>query len=237
MSATSKNEANGALVSWWLFYYTQAMDIYWGGQALFKLKGKTSTVIIDPFSLETGLKLPKDLQADSCLITHSHPDHNNPSALTGDPVVISGPGEYEVKGVAVTGVASFHDASSGSERGKNTIYHIYMDGLNIVHLGDLGQPELTEEQVDEIGITDVLLIPVGGVYTITAKEAPSIISQLEPRIVIPMHYKIDGLKYELEGVENFLKEMGAENVVPAPKLSITKDKLPEETQVVVLSKS
>ena len=111
------------------------------------------------------------------------------------------------------------------------------DNLNIVHLGDLGQVKLTEEQVAQIGETDILLIPVGSVYTINSKAASEIVSQLEPKIIIPMHYKTEGLKFELEGVEGFLKEMGAESVTAASKLTITKDKLPEEPQVVVLSKS
>ncbi len=112
-----------------------------------------------------------------------------------------------------------------------------IDDLNIVHLGDFGQSELSEAQVEQIETVDILLIPVGGVYTISAKDASDIVSQLEPKIIIPMHYKIEGLTAPLEGVENFLKEMGAENIVPLPKLTISKDKLPEEPQVVVLSKS
>lgn len=213
------------------------MDIYWGGQALFKLKGKTSTVVIDPFDPEfIGLKLPKDLEADSVLITHDHGDHNNVSAVSGNPIVIQGPGEYEVKGVAITGVQAYHDNSQGSERGKDTIYHIYIDGLNVVHCGDLGHA-LTEAQIEEIGVTDILLIPVGGVFTIDAKEATNIVSQLEPRIVIPMHYSLPGLKVELSPVEDFLKEMGKEGIEPQPKLTISKEKLPEEAQIVVLAKS
>ncbi|OGE31691.1 hypothetical protein A2631_00910 [Candidatus Daviesbacteria bacterium RIFCSPHIGHO2_01_FULL_44_29] len=212
------------------------MEIYYLGHACFKLKGKTSSIIIDPFNTETGLKLPKDMQADACLITHNHSDHNNQAAVTGSPVVLNGPGEYEVKGVAVTGIASYHDNVAGAERGANTIYNIYIDGLNIVHLGDLGQDALTEAQESEIGITDILLIPVGGTYTITAKQASSIVAQLEPRIIIPMHYGVEGLKYPLEGVASFLKEMGVESLEPVSKLSITKDKLPDEPQVVVLSK-
>ena len=173
--------------------------------------------------------------------THDHKDHNNtttPKTLSGGkPMVFKDPGEYEVCGVVVTGISSFHDNSEGSERGKNTIFHLMFDGLNIVHLGDLGQSKLTEEQVSQIGQTDILLIPVGGVYTIDSKQAANIVSQLEPKIIIPMHFKIEGLKFELAGVEGFLKEMGAEGVIVQPKLSITKDKLPEEPQVVVLSKS
>lgn len=213
------------------------MDIYWYGQACFKLKGKEASVIIDPFDPEIGLKLPKDLESDVALITHSHKDHNNAAALTGDPKVFSGPGEYEVKGIIITGISSFHDESEGSERGLNTIYHILIDGLNIVHLGDLGQSKLSEEQIQVISQTDILLIPVGSVYTISSKEVASIVSQLEPKIIIPMHYKLPELIAPLEPVDNFLKEMGAEGSVAQPKLTITKDKLPEETQVVLLAKS
>jgi len=219
------------------------MDIYWYGQACFKLKGKNATVIIDPYDPDfTGLKLPKDLSSDVVLITHDHRDHNNSKAVSatssdGVPMVFDKPGEYEVSRVVITGISSFHDNSNGSERGMNTIFHLLFDNLDIVHLGDLGQSKLTEEQVAEIGQTDILLIPVGSVYTIDSKAASEIVSQLEPKIIIPMHYKIDGLKFELEGVESFLKEMGAEGVVPVPKLSITKDKLPEEPQVIVLNKS
>lgn len=218
------------------------MDIYWYGQACFKLKGKNATLVIDPFEPEfVGLKLPKDLSADTVLVTHQHEDHNNAALVSatseGGPMVFDKPGEYEVNGVVVTGISSFHDNSQGSERGANIIYHIMFDGLNLVHLGDLGQDKLTEEQVAKIGETDILLIPVGGGYTIDGKTASEIVSQLEPKIIIPMHFKIDGLKFELDGVDKFLKEMGAEGVAPAPKLSITKEKLPEEPMVVVLGKN
>lgn len=217
------------------------MDIYWYGQACFRLKGKNVAILIDPYKPEyVGLKPPKDLSADAVLLTHSHKDHNFASAATspagGKPMVFERPGEYEVGGVVITGVNSYHDNLGGSERGANTIFHLLFDNLDVVHLGDLGQNELSEEQIAEIGQTDILLIPVGSVYTIGAKAASDIVAQLEPKIIIPMHYRIEGLKFELEGVENFLKEMGAEGVNPLPKLSITKEKLPEESQVVVLSK-
>lgn len=218
------------------------MDIYWYGQACFKLKGKNASVAIDPYDPDfTGLKLPKELSADVVLSTHAHKDHNFVSGVTGpsssQPMIFSEPGEYEVARVVITGISSFHDNSEGAERGVNTIFHLLFDNLDIVHLGDLGQTKLSEEQVAQIGQTDILLIPVGSVYTIDSKAASNIVSQLEPKIIIPMHYKIDGLKFELEGVESFLKEMRAEGVAPVPKLSITKEKLPEEPQVVVLGKS
>lgn len=211
------------------------MEIYWLGQACFKIKGKNAAVLLDPFDPDfTGLKLPKDLTSDVVLVSHDHKDHNNAGSF---PVVFKQPGEYEVGGVVITAVESFHDNSQGSERGKNIIFHLLFDNLNIVHLGDLGQAKLTEEQVAQIGQTDILFVPVGSVYTIDAKAASEIVAQLEPKIIIPMHYKIEGLKFDLEPVDNFLKEMGAEGIVPQPKLSITKEKLPEEPQVVVLSKN
>ena len=218
-----------------------AMDIYWYGQACFKIKGKNATVVIDPFDPDfTGLKTPK-LSSDVVLVTHAHKDHNFVQAVTGEqaekePMVFDRAGEYEVAGVVITGVSSFHDNSGGSERGINTIFHMLFDNLDIVHLGDLGQAKLTEEQIATLGQTDILLIPVGANYTIDAKQASDIVSQLEPKIIIPMHYKLDGLKFELDDASGFLKEMGAEGIVPQPKFSISKERLPEEPQVVVLSK-
>lgn len=214
------------------------MDIYWYGQACFKLKGKTASIITDPYNPEfVGLKLPKDMEADVVSISHDHGDHNNKEVVTGEPIVVQGPGEYEVKGIAMVGTQSYHDSQKGAERGKNTIFNFHLDGINIVHLGDFGQEALTQEQISDIGQTDILLIPVGGVYTIDSKVATEIVAQLEPRIIIPMHYKVEGLKFELEPVETFLKAMGAESPDPIMKFSITKDKLNEEPKVVVMLKS
>lgn len=212
------------------------MDIYWYGQSCFKIKGKSATVVIDPFDPEfTGLKLPKDLEAEVVLVTHNHKDHNFTDAVKGEPLIISGPGEYEKAGVSVNGIKSFHDKTSGEERGANTIYHLIVDGINIVHVGDLGHP-LSEEQSSVIDQTDILMVPVGGTYTLDAEGASGVVSELEPSLVIPMHYALPEGKSDLSGVEPFLKEMGAENIEALPKLSITKDKLPEETTVVLLSK-
>lgn len=213
------------------------MDIYFYGQACFRLKGKTASVLVDPYKEDfTGLKLPKDLSANVALSTHNHDDHNNLDAVTGANLKITGPGEYEIDGVSVMGVSTFHDKEEGSQRGRNTVYNITIDGLNIVHLGDLGHT-LSESAIEEIGATDILLVPVGGVYTIESKTAADVVAQLEPKIVIPMHYKLPNLKFELDPLENFLKEMGFEKAEAQPKLSITKDKLPDELQVVVLNKA
>lgn len=213
------------------------MDINWFGQSCFKIKGKTASVIIDPFDPEfTGLKLPKNLDAQIVLSTHNHKDHNNTEAVEGDPLIITGPGEYEKAGVSIIGISTFHDKVLGTERGSNTAYHILIDGINIVHLGDLGHI-LTEDQSSQIDATDILMVPIGNKYSLDAEDAAKVVAQLEPKIVIPMHYKIEGLKFELSGVDVFLKEMGTENTEPQPKLSVTRDKLPETTTVVVLSKN
>lgn len=212
------------------------MDISYLGHASFRLKGKTAAVVVDPYGPEVGPKFPK-VESDIVAVSHQHFDHNSIDQVAGEPFVISGPGEYEVKGVEVVGVSSFHDNKQGSERGTNTIYNFRIDRVNVCHLGDLGQTSLTDAQVEEIGNVDVLLLPVGGHFTIDASEANKIASQLEPRIIIPMHFKDSETKVaELAGVEKFLKEIGKESLEPVNKLSVTPDKLPEETQVVLMSR-
>ncbi|TSC56923.1 MAG: beta-lactamase fold-like Zn-dependent hydrolase [Parcubacteria group bacterium Greene0714_21] len=216
------------------------MQIFWKGQACFQIltsRGKDSqlSIVVDPYEESIGLKLPS-LQADILLVTHNHFDHNNAKDVKGSPFVISNPGEYDVKGVFVQGIFSFHDDTQGKERGSNTIYRIEVEGMRICHLGDLGQKELTQEQLNQIGDVDILFVPVGGVYTIDGKEAARIVSQLEPKIVIPMHYALPKLKVKLEGVEEFLKPMGAKNAVAEPKLLVKeRDLVNEERRVVVLT--
>lgn len=216
------------------------VDIWFHGQACFKVKGKSASLAFDPFSFDfTGLA-PLKLDADIVCVSHEHEDHNFTQAVRGmddkEAFIIAGPGEYEISKVNIVGIDSFHDDKQGAERGKNTIYHVTVDEVNIVHLGDLGQKKLTQEQVEELSSCDILMIPVGGVYTIGARDAPDIIAQLEPKIIIPMHYKIEGLKFDLEPVSKFLQAMGKEKIEPQSKLSISKDKLPEEPEIVVLEK-
>lgn len=209
------------------------MEISHIGHACFKLRGRKTTLIIDPYlPSATGLKIPK-LVADAVLCTHGHDDHHNLVAVAGYRVVIEAPGEYEVAGAQILGVPAFHDSSSGSERGRVTLFQIKIEGLTLVHLGDLGH-KLDEKETEELNGVDILMIPVGGVYTLNAREASLVVSQLAPKIVIPMHYKVAGLKYNLEPVERFLKEMGKEGIKPEPKLIMTKDRLPEDLQVIIL---
>lgn len=218
------------------------MDITYLGHSSFKIRGKNATVITDPFDPQmVGLKFPK-LEADIVTISHHHADHAYLDIVTDpklakQPVVVDGPGEYEIKGVNILGISSFHDDQDGSQRGSNTIYEIRLDGLTLLHLGDLGH-KLTEKQTGEIEDVDILFLPVGGFYTIDSKIASEVVTEIEPKIIIPMHYQRPGLNPQyfekLTVVEEFLKVMGKTDLQPQDKLSLTKDKLPEETQIVLL---
>ena len=210
------------------------MEISHLGHSSFKLKGKDSILVTDPFDPEyLGLKFPK-VAADIVTISHFHKDHDYKAGIEGTPIIIEGPGEYEVKGVKILGIPTFHDNSHGADRGENTIYRIWMDGVSIVHCGDLGH-KIEEKLLEMLDGVDVVMVPVGGVYTIDASVAAEVASQLESKIIIPMHYNVAGLKESnLSDVSIFLKQIGKEAVLPVAKLTISKDRLPTETQVVVL---
>jgi L-ascorbate metabolism protein UlaG (beta-lactamase superfamily) len=220
------------------------MIITYHGHSCFKLRGKDGSVVTDPYEDSIGLSLPS-LSADVVTLSHDHGDHNQAARVSGTarrekPFLIDHLGEYEVGGTSVFGVKSYHDDTQGEERGVNAIFTIALDGVRACHLGDLGH-DLTEAQLNEIGTIDVLFVPVGGVYTINAKQAVAVIRALEPSIVIPMHYKTpshDAKRFgELQTVEDFLKELGAESAVKVDKLKVEADRLPEEMEVVVLEKT
>ena len=208
------------------------MDIIPLGHSSFKLKGKTVTLVTDPYSSTvTGIKFPKHTACDIVTVSHEHEDHNDVSQLEGDPFVVQGAGEYDIKGVDIIGFTTEH---GGDQPVKNTVYRIEMEDLNIVHLGDVGRV-LTAAEIDVLDGVDILFVPVGGTYTIDSVQAKKIIAEIEPKIVIPMHYDRAGIAIkDLAPVSAFLKEMEKEQVVAQPKLSISKGKLPEEMQVVVL---
>jgi len=208
------------------------MEISWLGHSCFHLRGKNVTLITDPFSPQLGHSLGK-ISAPIVTISHNHPGHNYALGVGGNPRVVRGPGEYEISDVLITGVASYHDDKHGQNLGRNTIYIIHMDELVICHLGDLGHI-LQEEQLEEVADADLLLVPIGGQHTINATQAAEVISQVEPHIVIPMHYSpmIDDAANPLD---KFCREMGIEAINPQPKLSITRSALPAEAQVVILS--
>lgn len=214
------------------------MDISWLGHSSFRIKGKNATVVTDPFeSGKVGFKFPKT-EADIVTVSHDHWDHNQAELVAGSPKVVSDPGEYEIKGVSIFGVPTYHDNKQGAERGRNTVYVITVDNIRICHLGDLGHT-LSEEQVGEIGSVDILLIPVGGAYTIDPVQAGEAVSSLEPKIVVPMHYKTPESNQDIFGtlseVGEFVKEIGVPQV-KTDKLSVTFDKLPEEMQLVILER-
>jgi L-ascorbate metabolism protein UlaG (beta-lactamase superfamily) len=208
------------------------MEINWLGHSCFKIRGRQASIVTDPYPPNLGYSLGKPT-ADIVTISHQHPSHNYHQGVAGEPRLITVPGEYEIKGVLIIGIATFHDAEGGQKRGKNTIYVMDVDGVAICHLGDLGHV-LTAEQVEEIDDVDVLLLPVGGASTIDASMAAEVIRQLEPKVVVPMHYKTPVLNRELGPVEKFLKEMGIERLDSQPKLSLTPSSLPASTQVFLL---
>lgn len=217
------------------------MTITYHGHSCFKIKGKRGTVITDPYSDYVGFS-PPSLSGDIVTVSHHHPDHDainkvSSTARRSKPFIIDAAGEYEIGGISVFGVPSFHDDSQGAERGRNVIYTVLSDDIRVCHLGDLGHA-LSESQIEEIGEIDILLIPVGGVFTIDPAQAVKTIRALEPSIVIPMHYKTDMHKQDLFGelktLEDFLKEYGVESS-SVDKLDIEASNLPEETEVVVLN--
>ncbi len=203
------------------------------GHSCFRIKGAHTTVITDPYSPNSGYSLGKQT-ARIVTVSHQHPEHSYVSGVAGEPRQVKGPGEYEIGGVMIIGMPTFHDGEKGKTKGKNTIYLIEIDDISVCHLGDLGHV-LTAEQAEELGDIDVLLVPVGGVSTINASGAAEVVRQLEPKIVVPMHYKTLLLKRELDPVDKFLSEMGVKEVTPQPKLTVTKANLPITTQVVLLN--
>ncbi len=209
------------------------MEIIWFGYSCFRLKGKNTTVITDPCPPSLGYTLGQP-SASIVTVSHNHPDHNYIEGVTGDPRLVSRPGEYEIGGVLIIGVPTFHDDEKGFVHGKNNVYAIEVDDVNICHMGDLGHP-LTAKQIEDLGTIDVMLVPVGGGTTISASQAAALVRSIEPKIVIPMHYKIPALTKELDGLDKFIKEMGLTETVPQPKIVVNKSTLPLTTQVVVLS--
>ena len=208
------------------------MDISWLGHSCFRIRGAQATIVADPYSPDLGYSLGK-AAAGIVTISHQHPGHSYVQGIGGEPKVVAGPGEYEISGVLIIGMATFHDRQEGKEKGKNTVYLMEVDEVSICHLGDLGHV-LTAAQVEEMEHVDVLLLPVGGVSTIDAPMAAEVVRQLEPKVVVPMHYKTEALKRELEPVGGFLKEMGLKEVTSQSKLSLTRANLPPSTQVFLL---
>ena len=216
------------------------MTIQWYGHSCFKIstkpegRGSGEEVIIftDPFSKEVGLRPPQG-KADIITISHDHFDHNNKEALRGEPVVLDIPGEYSIKGVSIKGVNSYHDKKEGAEHGLNTIFVFESEGIRFCHLGDLATM-LDKKQLEEINGVDVLAVPIGGSHSLMAKEAKAVVDQVEPKIVLPMHYKTTGNKLKLEDEKKFCKEIGICPRERMPKLILKKKDLENEKLQVFL---
>jgi L-ascorbate metabolism protein UlaG (beta-lactamase superfamily) len=215
------------------------MIIQYYGHSCFKLTTKPAgrgkedvNLFLDPFDKATGLRPPQG-QADVVLVSHDHHDHNNVEALKGEPYIINIPGEYSAKGINIIGIESFHDDKEGIERGGNTIYILETEDLRICHLGDLGT-DLNEKQLEKINGVDILMIPIGGNYTIDAKIAMDIIKKIEPKIVIPMHYKIKGTTADIDDEKKFCSEMGNCPKEKVSKINIKKKDLEDKTTQIVL---
>lgn len=217
-------------------------DIQYIGHSCFRLKGREGIVLCDPFDRSTGLDIGRP-SAHIITVSHQHPAHNNievvrPLKDQEEPFLIDGPGEYEVRDVLINGVRTFLDKEKGRVRGYNTAFVIQLDEVVFCHLGNLAH-ELSQSQLEAIGNIDVLFVPVGGGPALTPAEADDIISQIEPRVVIPMHYAAmqHSFEYQLAPLETFIHEMGLKDVVPEEKLTITSSNLPgeeEPTRITVM---
>lgn len=208
------------------------MDISWYGHSCFRVSERgRATVVTDPFDASLGYEVPK-LKSDIVTISHRAPGHDNLMGVRGYTHVIDGPGEYEIGGVFIIGVATFDPASETPRR--NVVYVLDYDGLTVAHLGDLDHVP-KQSMIDALGPIDIALVPVGGGGGLTSSQAAEVVSLLEPSIVVPMHYYTEVLKkMQLDPVDRFLKEMGLNEVAQEPILRASSAGLPEQTQVVVL---
>ena len=206
------------------------MEVTWYGRACFRLRGRDATVITDPCPPSTGFVAGRH-DVDLLTISHDHSDHAYTRSITAG-LTLTRPGEYEFRDLLVTGVKTYHDGQAGRERGENVVFAVEIDGIHVCHLGDLGHL-LTDEQLGELGPIDVLLVPVGGQTTLTPAEAAEVVAQLNPKLVVPMHFAADGGSTDLLSPEKFFHEMAVEPI-RQPKANVTPSSLPDETQVVLL---
>nr|WP_261487466.1 MBL fold metallo-hydrolase [Acididesulfobacillus acetoxydans] len=210
----------------------RALEIRWLGHSCFLFVGQEGvSVLTDPFDQSVGYPTPK-AETDVVTISHHHFDHDAVQVLPGKPQVIEGPGRQTAAGLTFKGTATFHDAERGAKRGQNTVFSFTLDGVSVVHLGDLGHL-LTPEQREGIGTVDIVCVPVGGFYTIDAGQAYETVQQLNPKVILPMHYKPDeAVTLPIAGVDDFLQHFT--QVKKAKTLEISRASLPQTQEVVVL---
>ena len=208
------------------------MEIVWQGHSCFRIRSREATIVTDPCPPASGYTIGKPT-ADIVTLSHRHDNHSYLKAVAGSPTVLDGPGEYEISGAFVTGISTYHDARKGEDHGPNIVFIMEMEEIKICHLGDLGHTP-TAEQAEEMTGVDILFVPIGGNTTLDGVRAAEVVSLLEARLVVPMHYKTEAFKGELEPPDRFLKEMGVTAHEPQTKISVTKNSLPASTQVVML---
>lgn len=213
------------------------MEITWYGHSCFRLTERSyATVVTDPFDSKTVGYSPLKLKADIVTVSHDAPGHGSTDVVKGLSHVIDGPGEFEIGGVFITGVAT--NAGSAKKKGKdassrNTVYVFDYDGITVAHLGDLKQVP-TQSEVESLGTINVALVPVGGGGGLNAAKAAEVISLIEPNIVVPMHYATPASKVSLDSLNKFVKEMGLSKPEVQPSLKVSRSGLPDETKVFVL---
>jgi L-ascorbate metabolism protein UlaG (beta-lactamase superfamily) len=209
------------------------MKIKWLGHSCFLLTSADGIrILADPFNEEVGYKIPA-VEADIVTVSHDHYDHNSVHVVKGNFTQIRQAGEHTVKGIEIKGVSSFHDDAQGGQRGKNMVFTCNIDGINVCHCGDLGHI-LSAEQVKEIGAVDVLLVPVGGFYTIDHEQALRIMQLLKPVVTIPMHYKTEVVSYPIAGLDKFLSVAGSHKTSGLQEIELFKEHLDAMAGVVVL---
>jgi L-ascorbate metabolism protein UlaG (beta-lactamase superfamily) len=214
------------------------VEITWLGHSCFRLRGREVTIVTDPYGPDGWRHPPLVTDANLVTISNDHPHHAALAGVNGRPRVIRGPGEYELGGAMIVGVRTARLEGQGEPASsKNTAYVIQLEDLSVCHLGDLGKP-LTPEQLAQLKDSDVLLVPVGGRCTIGAEEAAAVVAQIEPKVIVPMHYATDDTAgtLQLEGVERFCREMGATDVKPQSRLSLSATTLPNEPTLVLLER-
>lgn len=211
------------------------MTINFYNHSCFKVQSSDFILAFDPPSKESGLKTPR-FQTDIILISHNHKDHNGADVLVlkeeNPHFIINTPGEYEIKGAIINGLHSFHDSKQGAELGTNTIFIVDLEDMRLCHFGDFGENKLSTEIKEGLGKIDILFIPIAGKF-INGKAAVSLINEVEPSIIIPMHY--DASEKKNKSLEEFLNEFSKENIEKLDKLTIKKKDVDEEkTKVIVL---
>jgi len=213
------------------------MKIKWCGHSAFLITSSSGIrIVTDPYepggydgALSYG-SIPDEI--DIAVVSHDHPDHNYVQGLKGKPKVVKGPGTQKVSGVEFKGVFTYHDTSQGKERGESTIFSFTVDNVRLCHLGDLGH-SLSSNEVSEIGEVDVLMIPVGGFYTIDAEVATEVMNSIKPLLVIPMHFKTEKCEFPITTVDDFISGKTNVKKLDASEIEITKDNLPTSTEIQV----